>query len=92
MRNRHLVPEIRELLAGGRQEDLVEVLEDLHPGDAASILSELGPDEIAQVMSMLPLDRQYEPAPRRAIRSRPWQKISPSLSVLTVPITMWFGR
>ncbi len=73
MRNRHLVPEIRELLDGGRQEDLVEVLEDLHPGDAASILSELGPDEIAQVMSMLPLELErdvftyFEPELQEAI-------------------------
>ncbi len=55
MRNRHVVPEIRELLAAGQQEDLVQVLEDLHPSDAAAILSELELDEITEVMSLLPL-------------------------------------
>jgi hypothetical protein len=32
-----------------------------------------------------------EPVPRPAIRPAPWQSFSPSLSVLTVPITMWLA-
>ncbi len=73
MRNRHVVPEVRELLAGGQQEDLVRVLEDLHPSDAASILSELELDEITEVMSLLPLELErdafnyFEPELQEAI-------------------------
>ena len=73
MRNRHVVPEIRELLAGGQREDLVQVLEDLHPSDAASILAELELYEITEVMSLLPLELErdafnyFEPELQEAI-------------------------
>jgi magnesium transporter len=56
MRNRLLVPEILEALAEGRQADLVEVLGDLHPNDAASILSGLDETVIAKVMALLPIE------------------------------------
>ena len=53
----HLVtPEIRELLSEGRYEDLVEVLRDMHPGDAASILGALEVEEIASILGHLPAD------------------------------------
>ena len=55
MRNPLLAPELRELLAEGRQADLVQVIQDLHPNDAASILSALEHDEIVEVMSLLPI-------------------------------------
>ena len=35
MRFHLLTPEIRELIHEGRHEDLVEVLQDMHPSDAA---------------------------------------------------------
>lgn len=56
MRFHLLIPEVRELLAEGRQEDLLSVLQEMHPTDAASILSALSVDEIAKVLAMLPPD------------------------------------
>ena len=56
MRFHLLTPEIRELLAEGRYPDLVEVLQDMHPGDAASILGALEVEEIASILSHLPQD------------------------------------
>ncbi len=56
MRLHLLTPEIRELLAEGRHRDLVEVLQDMHPSDAATILSALEVDEIATVLAHLPTD------------------------------------
>ncbi len=46
MRNPLLAPEIRELLQEGRRDDLRELLEELHPNDAAAYLSALSNDEI----------------------------------------------
>ena len=60
MRNRLVVPEILEALAEGRQKDLVAVLGDLHPNDAASILSGLEEAQITQVMSLLPLEMERD--------------------------------
>ncbi|HIE70768.1 MAG TPA: magnesium transporter [Planctomycetes bacterium] len=56
MRFHLLTPEIRELLAEGRYSDLVEVLQDMHPGDAASILGGLEVEEIASILAHLPQD------------------------------------
>jgi magnesium transporter len=56
MRFHLLTPEIRELLAEGRHADLVEVLRDMHPGDAASIIGSLEVDEIAAILAHLPQD------------------------------------
>jgi len=56
MRFQLLTPEIRELLTEGRHEDLVAVLLDMHPSDAASILAGLEIDEIAVVLTHLPED------------------------------------
>ncbi len=55
MRHRLLVPEIEELLAAGRRDDLIQVLGDLHPLDAAEILGGFDPERIPQVMALLPL-------------------------------------
>ena len=56
MRFHLLTPEIRELLAEGQYADLVEVLQDMHPGDAASILGALEVEEIAAILAHLPPD------------------------------------
>ncbi|MEM7198871.1 MAG: magnesium transporter [Planctomycetota bacterium] len=60
MRHRLIVPEILELLSDGRQEDLVRVLGDLHPHDAADMLSGLEPDEINRVMTLLPVEMESD--------------------------------
>ncbi len=56
MRNPLLVPELRELLRLGKSDEIRELIEDLHPKDAASILSGLMDSEIVSIMSLLPLD------------------------------------
>jgi magnesium transporter len=43
------------MLQEGQQEDLVALLSDLHPNDAASILSGLEPDEITAITALLPV-------------------------------------
>ena len=48
MRIHLLIPEVRELLAEGAHQDLVSVLQEMHPTDAAGILSALTVPEIAQ--------------------------------------------
>ncbi|MBM3963356.1 MAG: magnesium transporter, partial [Planctomycetes bacterium] len=54
MRYMLLIPEIRELLAEGNHQDLVSVLQEMHPTDAAGVLSALSIDEIAQIFALLP--------------------------------------
>lgn len=56
MRFHLLIPEIRELLAEGQHQDLVSVLQEMHPTDAAGVLSALTVDEIAQALALLPPD------------------------------------
>ena len=56
MRLHLLVPEIRELLAEGKHQDLVSVLQDMHPTDAAAVVGALEIDEIAAVLALLPPD------------------------------------
>ena len=56
MRFHLLTPEIRELLTEGRHEDLVGVLQDMHPSDAATILEGLEVDEVATVLAHMPGD------------------------------------
>lgn len=56
MRFHLLIPEIRELLAEGNHQDLVSVLQEMHPTDAASVLNALTIDEIAQALGLLPPD------------------------------------
>jgi magnesium transporter len=56
MRFQLLVPEIRELLAEGKHEDLVSVLQEMHPTDAATVVGGLEIDEIASVLALLPRD------------------------------------
>ncbi|MCB9877221.1 MAG: magnesium transporter [Planctomycetes bacterium] len=60
MRTHLLIPEIRELLAEGRHADLVAVLEDMHPSDAAAILGALEVDELATVLRHLPTDYERD--------------------------------
>ncbi|MBM3974691.1 MAG: magnesium transporter [Planctomycetes bacterium] len=54
MRYMLLIPEIRELLADGNHQDLVSVLQEMHPTDAAGVLSALSIEEIAQIFALLP--------------------------------------
>ena len=51
-----LIPELRELLAEGRHAELVGVLQEMHPSDAASLVGGLSVDEIAAVLTHLPND------------------------------------
>lgn len=61
MRNRLVVPEILEALEEGRHGDLVSVLGDLHPHDAADILAGLDDETtITQVMSLLPIEMERD--------------------------------
>lgn len=60
MRNRLVVPEILEALSEGRQGDLVQVLGDLHPNDAASLLSGLEEGKITEVLSLLPIEMERD--------------------------------
>jgi magnesium transporter len=54
MRYMLLIPEIRELLAEGNTPDLVSVLQEMHPTDAAAVLSALTVAEIAQILALMP--------------------------------------
>lgn len=56
MRFHLLIPEVRELLQEGKQEDLLSVLQEMHPTDAAAIVGALTVDEIARVLAILPPD------------------------------------
>lgn len=60
MRIHLLTPEVRELLQEGKQEDLLSVLQEMHPTDAASILSTLTVEEIAQALAILPSDQERD--------------------------------
>lgn len=60
MRFHLLIPEIRELLAEGRHQDLVRVLQDMHPTDAAAVLSALTVEEIATVLALLPPEQERD--------------------------------
>lgn len=56
MRIHLLIPEVRELLNDGNEADLIAVLQEMHPTDAADILGALEPQEIAKALSLLPPD------------------------------------
>ncbi|MBL8747778.1 MAG: magnesium transporter [Planctomycetes bacterium] len=60
MRFHLLIPEVRELLQEGRNDDLLLVLQEMHPTDAASILNGLETDEIAKVLTLLPPDQERD--------------------------------
>jgi magnesium transporter len=60
MRFHLLIPEIRELLAEGNHQDLLSVLQEMHPTDAAAVLSALTVDEITTVLAMLPPDLERD--------------------------------
>ncbi|MBL9079196.1 MAG: magnesium transporter [Planctomycetes bacterium] len=60
MRFHLLTPEVRELLQEGKREDLLSVLQEMHPTDAASILNALTVEEIAQVLALLPQDQERD--------------------------------
>lgn len=56
MRFHLLIPEVRELLEAGSHQDLLAVLLDMHPSDAAAILSALTIDEVTSILTLLPTD------------------------------------
>ncbi len=56
MRIHLLIPEVRELLDAGSEQDLLSVLQEMHPTDAAAILSALEVHEIAKALAVLPPD------------------------------------
>ena len=60
MRIHLLIPEVRELLHEGNEGDLLSVLQEMHPTDAAAILSALQPDEIAKALALLPVDLERD--------------------------------
>lgn len=60
MPHRLLVPELLELLQGERRQDLVAVLTDLHPNDAAEILSGLETEQLRQMLGMLPVELERD--------------------------------
>ena len=61
MRNRLAVPEILEALEHGRHGDLVSVLGDLHPHDAADLIAGLDDEaKITEVMSLLPIELERD--------------------------------
>ncbi len=55
-----LIPDIRELIQAGRNEELVDILEDLHPVDIAEIISELPGDEKISLFKLIRKDRAIE--------------------------------
>ena len=60
MRNPLLAPELRELLAEERLDELRQLVEELHPNDAASYLASLQPDEIVHALSALPVQLERD--------------------------------
>jgi len=60
MRFHLLTPEIRELLLEERYADLVEVLQDMHPSDAATVLDGLEVDELAAALEHMPPDLERD--------------------------------
>lgn len=60
MRIHLLIPEVRELLQEGRQDDLRAVLQEMHPTDAASVLNALHVEEIAAILAVLPGDLERD--------------------------------
>ena len=60
MRNPLLAPEVREILQAGKAEDLVAVVQELHPHDAAAIISALEPPEVELALSMLPTELERD--------------------------------
>lgn len=60
MRFHLLIPEIRELLEEGRHQDLLAVLQEMHPSDAAAILSALQLPEITAILTLLPTDAERD--------------------------------
>ena len=55
-----LLPEIRELLQAEKNEDLIDVLEELHPADIAEIISELPKDEKIKLFKLISKDRAVD--------------------------------
>lgn len=60
MRFHLLIPEVRELLAEGNHQDLLSVLQEMHPTDAAAVLSGLEVQEIATILALLPPDQERD--------------------------------
>jgi magnesium transporter len=55
-----LIPDIRELIQAERNEELVDILEDLHPVDIAEIISELPGDEKISLFKLIRKDKAIE--------------------------------
>jgi len=60
MRKPPLGPELRELLQEGKRAELLTLLGDFHPKDAAEVLTCLEPAEITEIMSVLPIDLERD--------------------------------
>ncbi len=52
-----LIPDLRELIQAGRDEELIDILEDLHPVDIAEIISELPNDEKISLFKLIRKDK-----------------------------------
>jgi len=55
-----LIPDIRELIQAGREEELIDILEDLHPVDIAEIISELPGEEKISLFKLVRKDKAIE--------------------------------
>jgi magnesium transporter len=52
-----LIPEIRELIHNKQEDELIDVLSELHPADIAEIISELPEDEKVMLFKLVPSDK-----------------------------------
>lgn len=55
-----LLPDIRELIHAERDEDLIDILDDLHPVDIAEIISELPTDEKIKLFKLIRREKAIE--------------------------------
>lgn len=55
-----LIPDIRELIQAGRNEELIDILDDLHPVDIAEIISELPNDEKIILFKLIRKEKAIE--------------------------------
>ncbi len=55
-----LIPDIRELIQAGRNEELIDILDDLHPVDIAEIISEIPDEEKVILFKLIRKDKAIE--------------------------------
>lgn len=55
-----LLPDIRELIQAERNEELIDILDDLHPADIAEIISELPEDEKIKLFKLVRREKAIE--------------------------------